>query len=195
MIEVKITGESWAEVAGQIAGIAGAVSAPVATAPAKAAEPEPAPATTQAREEEAKAGADEPRTYGSASEGRARRTKAEIAVDQQIEHWAKKLGIEKIPTDSPADVVLKEMEQAYTQAGEISEAAEPVEEPESDVLTGEVVEERTADDVRDAMKVYMEKYGMEALQKNGPKLLGAPKLSAVTDYTAAYNNLMGAVNG
>lgn len=155
--------------------------------PATEAEEDPTPSTD--------------REFGKASEGRARRTKAEIAEDEELEKLAADAGvtIENVikamaAGHSRAEVTAQLAAKAEASGGspQISSGEECV-GPEDDAETAaqdkadekaEVEANRdaekplTVDDVKQAVGLYVTKFGIPAAQEDGPGLfvsvLGAP---------------------
>lgn len=107
---------------------------------------------------------DEPRVYGSSSEGRARRTKEEMAEDKEIDELAEKLGVKKIPTDAPASEVLAALREKDAATPEEDEAPEA-----------------TRQDLLDAMSRYVDKVGQVEAMENLPDILGVKKQSELPD--------------
>lgn len=188
MIEVKITGESWGEVAGQIAGITGAGPRVEWRDAVVSASSSGSPNPRDAQDDSPSPDEDDARAYGATGEGRKRRTKEEMAEDQEIYELSERLGMKKIPTDVPATSLLAELRERAAAGGASAE-----DEPKE--VSGEIVDETavgddekvyTRDDVREALAAYAEKHGMAKAQEEGPKLMGAPRLSAIEDDPAAF---------
>ena len=126
------------------------------------------------------------RPYGQSEEGKARRTKDQMAIDKDIEEMAASHGVSEIPTDIPAIDL-----HAQLKAGTFAAS-----EPEANISTGgeridptseedaaqdkadeaaEVEETRkgvTLDDLRQAIGAYQKKHGMAAAVEAIPALLG-----------------------
>ncbi len=141
--------------------------------------PEPKPDTP----EEKPAPKSDARKFGESDADKARRTKEQMATDKEIEELAGALGVE-IDKTVPADrLVIALREQSASAGGtkpNISENPEDRKEPTEEVQTF------TRDDVREWLGKYAEKFGMATAQKEGPSLLGAPKLSEIPDDPAAF---------
>lgn len=120
---------------------------------------------------------DEPRVYGTASEGRARRTKEEMAEDKEIEELAEKLGVKKIPTDVAATEVLDALRQKDDETEE--EPAAPA---------------ATRDDLLAAMKRYVDAIGPDEAMGNLPDILGVKKQSDLPDDPAVFAEKIAALD-
>lgn len=120
---------------------------------------------------------DEPRVYGTASEGRARRTKEEMAEDKEIEELAEKLGVKKIPTDVAASEVLDALRQKDDETEE--EPAAPA---------------ATRDDLLAAMKRYVDAIGPDEAMGNLPDILGVKKQSDLPDDPAVFAEKIAALD-
>lgn len=141
------------------------------------------------------------RKYGESDWDKARRTKEQMATDKEIEELASALGVE-IDKTVPADRLVMELREK-SAAGEskanISTSPEDRKDPTEEAKTGEVLDDKeyTIEDAREALGRYAEKYGMAMCQKEGPKLLGATKLSEIPAtseaYKAAVDNLNAAI--
>lgn len=142
------------------------------------------------------------RMYGAPSDGKARRTKAEMEQDAEIDTLAEKLGLE-VPEGVADDM----LEALKTRAGDATHAPEEVAsistgeervDPEQPDETPEAEIVYTLDDVRDSMTKYVEKFGMPQMQKEGPRLLGHPKLSVLSehpdDFAAAIGRMEAEIN-
>lgn len=191
MIKIEFSGDAstvMTEMAQMLAATDARSEPPVARpAPEPTTPEEPAQAEALA-ETPTEEPASEPagRMYGKADEGKSRRTKVQIAEDEEIEALASKLGanLEGAAAKHPASIILAELrskaesepeETAGISTGE--ERTDPAQE-ETSALTRE--------DVRDAMGRYVEAHGMPAMQKNGPELLGYAKLSEIPEDPEAF---------
>lgn len=205
MIELKFMGSA-SEVRAEMKAFLAETAAPQAPAPTfepaekpetvKPAEPEAPAAETRKQETSA-------RKYGESDWDKARRTKEQMATDKEIDELAGALGVE-IDKTVPADrLVMQLREQSAAGAAEseanISSNPEDRKDPAEEALTGEIVDDTvyTRDDVRQKLGEYAEKFGMASAQKEGPKLLGATKLSEIPDtpeaFKAAIDNLTAAI--
>lgn len=110
---------------------------------------------------------DEPRAYGEASAGRKRRTKEEMAEDAEIEALAEKLKIASIPTDEPAQTVLASFRGAANAL-----VATPTPAPESEPLTGEIVNDEPTGPSRDDLMAAMRDVVVKHSQVEGAALIG-----------------------
>ena len=155
-------------------------------------EPDPAPEQTEAPAH---------REFGKAPEGKSRRTKEEIAEDDELAALAEKAGVSIEDVEAAvrerghASVIahLKDdVEQGTTPAANISANPEDRQDPENpedaaqdaadeqaEVDAGRDAENPlTLDDLREAMNALVEKKGMPEVQKAGPgifeKALGKP---------------------
>lgn len=185
-VEIKFTGGDSAEVIGNLASFFRHIDGNAAPSPVPAQDAEGSDPQTATKEpvdtaeiEQTFEDAEEPefRPYGEADFGKARRNKAQMEEDSEIEELAKTLGIAKIPTDVAAHELLADLRSRATEkAAEVSEepAEEPVDEPET-------APEMTREDVRSALAAFAEKHGMAEAQKQGPALLGAKKISDIED--------------
>lgn len=141
------------------------------------------------------------RKYGESDWDKARRTKEQMATDKEIEELASALSVE-IDKTVPADRLVMELREK-SAAGEskanISASPEDRKDPTEEAKTGEILDDKeyTIEDAREALGRYAEKYGMAMCQKEGPKLLGATKLSEIPAtseaYKAAVDNLNAAI--
>ena len=147
------------------------------------------------------------RYIGQASGGK-RRTKAEIALDEEATRLLAVVGLDEARFNAALDKAagdwdavmadLRAAAEARTEAkpaistgGErVDPAAPPV--PEDDEDDGET-ETCTHDDVRAALGDYAARFGMPAATSNGPKLMGAPKISAIPDDQAALRKAVLAI--
>lgn len=139
------------------------------------------------------------RLHGEPSEGRARRTKAEITLDEEAKDLLEDAGLsvdkfnaaikkshgdwDAVMADLRAAAAAKTEDKPAISTGE--ERVDPAQEEASEPLTH--------DDVRDALGDYAAKFGMPAAQKNGPKLMGADKISAIPDDQAALRKAVDAI--
>lgn len=190
-VEIKITGADAEDAVAKLVSLAGAVQGgTLAAAPQPAPVNAPAPAQENAAEEPE----DEPagfRAYGQSEPGKARRTKAQMAEDEQIDELAAKLGVD-IPANRPAEEVLAKLIEAASAADEpqISSNPEDRRDPAEEIEDAEEVEDEaptaTREDVRNALAAYAEKFGLPTANMNAMKLLGAPRLSAIPDDPAAF---------
>lgn len=140
--------------------------------------PEPAREDqTEGADETSADASDEPRVYGTASEGRARRTKEEMAEDKEIEELADKLGVKKIPTDVAASEVLDALRQKDDETEE--EPAAPA---------------ATRDDLLAAMKRYVDAIGPDEAMGNLPDILGVKKQSDLPDDPAVFAEKIAALD-
>jgi hypothetical protein len=146
------------------------------------------------------------RYHGQPGTGRKRRTKEEITLDEEAADLLEDVGLtvtkfnaaldkaggdwDAVMADLRAAAEAKSPATANISTGE--ERVDPTEADEADEAedTGEPL---THDDVRDALGDYAAKFGMPAAQKNGPKLMGADKISAIPDDQAALRKAVGAI--
>lgn len=92
-------------------------------------------------------------------------------VEQPVEQPKKRGRKPKAEAPAPEPTPEPEVE-------EIDETEEPeVDEPEADEI--DEAPTATLDDITAAFKAYAAKHGMDALEKNGPAMLGYPKVSAL----------------
>lgn len=143
------------------------------------------------------------RKYGESDWDKKRRTKEQMAVDTEIEELTSALGIE-IDKTVPADrlvVLLREQSASATDETDTNDkpniSASPEDRKEPETVEAEVV--YTRDDVRDMLGKYAEKFGMAQAQKEGPGLMGAPKISEIPDnpeaFAKAVRNIKEALDG
>lgn len=160
---------------------------------------DPAPET----QEEAPAAPEAIRFHGEPSEGRKRRTKEEITLDEEAADLLEDAGL----TVAKFNEALKKAQGDWDAVmADLRAAAAPEEKPA--ISTGEERvdpaqeeapgedddgEPLTHDDVRDALGDYAAKFGMPAAQKNGPKLMGADKISAIPDDQASLRKAVTAI--
>lgn len=162
-------------------------------------EPSPPASTTAVAETEV---ADDKRPVGKASGDRARRTKAEMAEDAALEAMAEKTGV---AIDKLNDVI-GQVGRAKAKEGLEARAAAPAEDAKPAISTGEsrvgpkdtpeteaqdaadeaaevdakrdAEKPLTADDLKQAMGLYVQKFGLAETQEDGPNLfndaLGEP---------------------
>ncbi|MDV2964571.1 hypothetical protein RZ532_01165 [Nitratireductor aquimarinus] len=140
------------------------------------------------------------RKYGESDWDKKRRTKEQMAVDTEIEELTSALGIE-IDKTVPADRLVVLLREQSASATDETDTPNISSSPEDRKDPGETEAEivYTRDDVRDLLGKYAEKFGMAQAQKEGPKLLGAPKLSEIPDdneaFATAVRNLQEAIDG
>lgn len=148
------------------------------------------------------------RYHGQPSGGGKRRTKAEITLDEEAKDLCEDVGvsIEQFnaaldKTGGDWDAVMADLRAAAAaKAGDASEEkpaistgeerVDPANPPEDEADEGEPL---TRDDVREALGDYAAKFGMPAAQKNGPKLMGADKISAIPEDQAALRKAVTAI--
>lgn len=120
----------------------------------------------------------------------------EAAPEPEVEDKPKRGRPAKAKKDEPAPAIRATPEDR-----------KPADEPDEDKeepLTGEIVEEDddgkvyTRDDVKAALTEFANKFGMAEASSRGPKLMGAPRLSAIDDNPDAFKKatlaLLEAVN-
>lgn len=177
---------------------------PKAEAPAPAATPQPAP---EVAEEPAQQATEEDhietvtiRYHGQPSEGRKRRTKEEIALDDEAEKLLEAVGLSVAKLNGALDKAAGDWD--VVMADLRAAADTKTEEPKANISTGEERadpaeessdEPLTHDDVRNALGDYAAKFGMPAAQKNGPKFMGADKISAIPDDQDALRKAVDAI--
>lgn len=152
----------------------------------------------------------EGRLYGRPDASRARRTKDEMAQDEEIEKLADQLGVNLAGAMWPADKILADLtEKAAAQekpaisTGE--ERVDPAQEPEEapEPLTGEVMPDEpkvTREDLKPLMhRMLDEKHNgdMAATMEKFKELLGVGKQSDIPDdqIPAAHAKLSAYVDG
>lgn len=140
------------------------------------------------------------RLHGEPSEGRARRTKAEITLDEEAKDLLEDAGLsvdkfnEAIKkSHGDWDAVMADLRAAAAAKTEDKPAISTGEERVDPAQEEDDGEPLTHDDVRDALGDYAAKFGMPAAQKNGPKLMGADKISAIPDEQAALRTAVDAI--
>lgn len=113
-----------------------------------------------------------PRVYGEPGEGRKRRTKDEMAEDEEIEKLASETNL-AITTDVPASELLAEMKQAKAED-------EPSDGKSDDnfELEDETPEEMSAEEFRAMAIGYNKKYGKEVNKTLGKYGAGLSKIPA-----------------
>lgn len=190
-VEIKITGADAEDAVAKLVSLAGAVSDRVTLPAAPAQQPTAKPVTAEAPAAVEETADDEQETfraYGQSEAGKARRTKVQIAEDEEIEKLAAALGVVDIPTDRPAEVVLEKLRAASAAQDQPQISANPEDrrDPAGDDTPSDEIPPATREDVRNALAAYAEKFGMPAAQKNGPQLLGAGKISEIPDDAAAF---------
>lgn len=215
MIELKFTGTS-TEVLCEMKALLGAAeqaktvilpggpapaSVPETHAPDEEQQMQTAVEQDRAPEEPKERTGSSARKYGESDWDKARRTKEQMATDKEIDELAAALGVE-IDKTVPADRLVMELREK-SAAGEskanISASPEDRKDPTEEAKTGEILDDKeyTIEDAREALGRYAEKYGMAMCQKEGPKLLGATKLSEIPAtseaYKAAVDNLNAAI--
>lgn len=155
---------------------------------------EPVP-ETEAPKETAKPQETSARKFGESDWDKSRRTKEQMATDKEIEELAAALNVE-INKTVPADRLVMQLREQSASGANISTSPEDRKDPSEEALTGEIVE-YTLDDVREKLGEYAAKFGMAAAQQEGPKLLGAAKISEIADTPearkAAVDNLTAAI--
>lgn len=180
-------------------GFSRGVSLPMPEAAAPVAEAQPEAHVQETVQEETVAGVPAIRLHGEPSEGRARRTKAEITLDEEAKDLLEDAGLsvdklneaikkshgdwDAVMADLRAAAAAKTEDKPAISTGE--ERVDPAQEDDGEPLTH--------DDVRDALGDYAAKFGMPAAQKNGPKLMGADKISAIPDEQAALRKAVDAI--
>ena len=161
-------------------------------------EPDAEPAPEQPEE---KAEAPAARMYGQSGKGSGRRTKAEIAEDEEIDRLIKELGGHwTAPSaNTPAAELLDQLRKVKDeqdaepeQKPQISESPEDRKDPEEvpDAAPQEPDEtpaaEATRDDLKAAMSRYVEKFGMAAAKEKLPGVMGYQRQSEVPDDPAEF---------
>lgn len=143
------------------------------------------------------------RYHGQAGEGRKRRTKEEIALDEEAAELLEKVGLDVSKLNAALDKAEGDWDAVMA---DLRAAAAPSEdEAKPNISTGEArvdpenpddddEEPLTHEDVRDALGRYAAKFGMPAAQENGPRLLGAAKISAIPDDQTALRKAVDALN-
>ena len=150
----------------------------------------------------------EPIRYIGQASGGKRRTKAEMAQDEEATKLLAVVGLDEARFNAALDKAGGDWDavMADLRAAAAAKAEEP-EAPQANISTGEervdpAAEDEPAeddgevythDDVRAALGDYAAKFGMPAAQKNGPKLMGADKISAIPDDQAALRKAVTAI--
>lgn len=124
------------------------------------------------------------RKFGESDPDKARRTKEQMATDKEIEELAAALGV-AIDSTVPADRLIISLREASAAAGKGEQEANISSSPE-DRKDPDEIGAATREDVREMMAKCVEKFGMAWMQKEGPKMLGAGKLSEIPDEPAAF---------
>jgi hypothetical protein len=150
------------------------------------------------------------RYHGQPSHGGKRRTKAEITLDEEAADLLEDVGLtveqfnraldkaagdwDAVMADLRAAAAAKAPEEkpAISTGEERVDPAQEEEEDE-DEPEQEEAEALTHDDVRNALGDYAAKFGMPAAQKNGPKLMGADKISAIPEDQVALRKAVRAI--
>lgn len=145
------------------------------------------------------------RYHGQPSPGGKRRTKAEITLDEEAADLLEDVGLTVAKFNAALDKAGGDWDAVMA---DLRAAAAPKDEaPASNISTGEERVDPAAeeddegdeplahDDVRAALGDYAAKFGMPAAQKNGPKLMGADKISAIPDDQAALRAAVEAIRG
>jgi hypothetical protein len=163
---------------------------------------EPAPVEENAPEEPTNS----IRYLGQASDGRKRRTKEELALDEEAQTLLEKVGLTEAKFNAALDKAHGDWNAVMADLR--AAAQTETDEPKANVSTGEErvdpenptendadenEEPLTHDDVRNALGDYAAKFGMPAAQKNGPKLMGADKISAIPDDQVALRAAVDAI--
>lgn len=152
------------------------------------------------------------RERGKPSQGRARRTKEEIAEDEAAAEADRVRGIYEGVTDQNS----ADKEMAIVMGGAAISTGEERVGPEDDAETvaqdeaDEAAETEAArepekpltlDDVRGALGAYVKKYGMAAAQADGPKVIAlalknpaAVKVSDIPDDQASIGAVLAGIN-
>lgn len=186
MIELTVTAENAEGLADELRKIASNISGAIAATDAPASPA--APKTVPPENKEPEPG---PRCFGKTEDGKARRTKEQMAEDDEIAELATK---HKVPVngDSPATETLESLRKidaeaaAETEARGISDTPEDRKDPAEDLPT-------TAD-LKEAMKAYAGKFGMADAEKNLPDLMGYPKLSSVPEDGKVIAGIIAKIN-
>lgn len=113
---------------------------------------------------------DEPaadRAYGEPSGDRKRRTKEEMAIDNEIDDLAEAKGVKKIPTDVPATEVLEDL-RARPDA------------PAEEISDEDPAEEITEDFDLDETPIPLEDFRAEVIKAN--KALGGKAIKILSEY-------------
>jgi hypothetical protein len=148
------------------------------------------------------------RYHGQLSHGGKRRTKAEITLDEEAADLLEDVGLtveqfnraldkaagdwDAVMADLRAAAAAKAPEEKPAiSTGE--ERVDPAQGEEEDEPEQEEAEALTHDDVRNALGDYAAKFGMPAAQKNGPKLMGADKISAIPEDQVALRKAVRAI--
>ena len=172
---------------------------PKAEAPAPAEAPQPAPEVAEEPDDTPTNEAPEIRYHGQPSEGRKRRTKEEITLDEEAAELLEDVGLSVAKLNAALDKAAGDWDAVMA---DLRKAAADKTEDKPNISTGEErvdpaeegdAEPLTHDDVRNALGDYAAKFGMPAAQKNGPKLMGADKISAIPDDQAALRAAVDAI--
>lgn len=181
-------------------GFSRGVSLPMPEAAAPVAEAQPEAAVQETVQEETVADVLAVRLHGEPSEGRARRTKAEITQDEEAKDLLEDAGLSVADFNDALrqahgdwDAVMADLRAAAAAKTEDKPAISTGEERVDPAHEEDAGEPLTHDDVRDALGDYAAKFGMPAAQKNGPKLMGADKISAIPDDQAALRKAVDAI--
>lgn len=208
MIRIEFTGQAQ-DVLAEMRLLLGTVPVPAAERwdswaheakdEAPAAEPE------EAEEEErvdGRIGSGSARRYGQPSAGKARRTKAEMAEDTEIDELAAALDID-VPNDNvPVAKILLDLRGRSAAAQEDFKPSTPqraiTATPESRVGPQdepEKVEEKpasktTREDLKAAMAKYVEAVGMADAMERFPSVSGYAKQSEIPDDAAVFDEII-----
>ena len=124
------------------------------------------------------------RERGKPSEGRARRTKEEIAEDEAADKAD--AAIAAAGADTGAEVVDRQISTSPEDRKDAEQDAAD-EAAETAAAKAETGNKLTHDDVRNALGAYVKAYGMPAAQEDGPKVItlmfgeGKSKVSDIPD--------------
>lgn len=134
------------------------------------------------------------RLYGQPSPGKARRNKAEMAEDEEIDALRAELGI-----DMPEGVATEILERF--RGHKAREAAQTEDEAPSNISTtpedrkepADETPEATREDVKAAMTKYVEKHGMDKAMTDLPKVMGYERQSEIPDDAAIFTKVVAAI--
>ena len=174
---------------------------PKAEAPAPVEAPKPAPEVAEEPAEQLDGTPVGIRYHGQPSEGRKRRTKEEITLDEEASDLLEDVGLSVAKLNAALDKAAGDWDAVMADLRAVVEGKD--EEPAPNISTGEEridpeadgeeAEPLTHDDVREALGDYANKFGMPAATENGPKLMGASRISAIPDDQAALRKAVEAI--
>lgn len=142
------------------------------------------------------------RKRGEPSPGHKRRTKAEIAEDERAEEAEAKARM-----DPETQAILAETQKGLASISTGSERVAPDDDPETEQAdaadeadeTAKAGAELTHDDIRNALGKYVQKFGMDAAQIDGPKVfalaLKDPAITKISLVPGDQKSLKLAVDG